>query len=489
MGGALVLVLPFGVAAAAGHGHGSLDPSFGSRGVVKTAFGSDAFAHALAIQRDGKLVAAGDGTKGLTTVFALARYGRDGSLDRSFGVGGKVLTQIGAGDAVANGLAIQSDGKVVAAGYSNPSFTTKTAFTLVRYHADGSLDSSFGSDGKVVTPIGDVAAAFALVVQPDGKLVAAGFSANSGPGVFALVRYMPDGSLDPGFGSGGVVATAVGSGTVTSVATANFGLVVQRDGKLVVAGEATSRGRREFALVRYRPDGSLDRSFGVGGKVLTPIGSDGAFANALVIQPDGKLVAAGSGVDFLLARYKPNGALDASFGSGGIVTTPIGDDAEAYGLVIQPDGRLVAAGTSLDDATSALVFALARYKPNGRLDHTFWPRRQGNDADRPGREWGVRACTPARRQPGRCGLPGHHTRQRVHARPLQKVTAASPNRPCPCSLAQVRVRSRSRGGAARLACTSWTAIAPSPTAVAHRFVEPERTSPAANTPGRLVSRR
>ncbi len=109
----------------------------------------------------------------------------------------------------------------------------------------------------------------------------------------------------------------------------------------------------------------------MGGKVLTPIGSDGAFANALVIQPDGKLVAAGSGVDFLLARYKPNGGLDPSFGSGGIVTTPIGDDAEAYALVIQPDGRLVAAGTSLDDATSALVFALARYKPNGRLDRTF----------------------------------------------------------------------------------------------------------------------
>ncbi len=227
----LVLVLPFGVAAAAGHAHGSLDPSFGSRGIVKTAFGSDAFANALAIQKDGKLVAAGDGTKGLTTMFALARYGRDGSLDRNFGVGGRVLTQIGAGDAVANGLAIQPDGKVVAAGFSNPPFTTKTAFTLVRYDADGSLDLSFGSDGKVVTPIGDVAAAFALVVQPDGKLVAAGFR-NSGRGVFALVRYMPDGSLDQSFGSGGVVATAVGSGTVTSVAVADFGLVLQRDGKL-----------------------------------------------------------------------------------------------------------------------------------------------------------------------------------------------------------------------------------------------------------------
>lgn len=364
----LLLVLPFGVAAAAGHLHGSLDPSFGSRGIVKTTMGSDALANALAIQNDGKLVAAGEGTKGTNTVFALTRYKRDGSLDRGFGSGGRVLTPIGS-DAVAHALVIQKDGKLVAAGYSSTASLASHAFTLVRYDSSGDLDPSFGSDGKVVTPIGDDAAASALVIQPDGKPVAAGFTRKLGRGVFALARYLANGSLDPTFGSAGIVTTAVGSGTLASAVLANFGLALQSDGKVVIAGEGTVRGRHEFALARYRPDGSLDRTFGVGGKVLTRIGSDGAFANALAIQPDGKLVAAGSGVDFLLARYKPDGSLDPTFGSAGTVTTPIGDDAEAYALVIQPDGKLVAAGTSLNDIT--LVFAVARYKPNGRLDQTF----------------------------------------------------------------------------------------------------------------------
>ena len=151
------------------------------------------------------------------------------------------------------------------------------------------------------------------------------------------------GDLDPTFGAGGKVTTVFGGDSRAYV------LVLQPNGKLVAAGV----GPNGFALARYNPDGSLDTSFGAGGKVTTPIGA----ANALVLQPDGKLVAAGSNYispsDFVLVRYNPNGSLDTSFGGDGKVTTAIGFGAEANALALQPDGKLVAAGTSdIEDSTT-----------------------------------------------------------------------------------------------------------------------------------------
>jgi uncharacterized delta-60 repeat protein len=248
---------------------GDLDSTFGVRGKVTTDFGGFASASALVLQPDGKLVAAGG-----TFRFTLARYLPDGSLDTTFGTGGKVTTDFGHSD-LASALVLQPDGKLVAAGETRQEDVGALDFALARYLPDGSLDPTFGTGGKVTTDFGVFSQAFALVRQPDSKLVAAGGTA----GGFALARYLPDGSLDPTFGTSGKVTTDFGERASA--------LVLQPDGKLVAVG-----GISAFALARYLPDGSLDPIFGTGGKVTTNFGGQD-MGLALVRQPDGKLVAAG----------------------------------------------------------------------------------------------------------------------------------------------------------------------------------------------------
>jgi uncharacterized delta-60 repeat protein len=359
----LVLVAPAQAAA------GDLDPSFGVGGKVTTDFGfaiSTDRARAVVAQADGKLVAAGVAFSGTSDDFALVRYSSDGSLDAGFGTGGKVMTDFADGFSSdqADALARQADGKLVAAGSS---FTpTGNDFAVARYLPNGTLDPSFGTGGKVTTDFGSDDVGHALVMQPDGKLVVAGTAG----GNFALARYRPNGRLDPSFGPGGKVTTDFG-GTDEGLA-----LALQADGRLVVAGIAGPCCA--FGLARYRANGMLDRGFGTGGKVTTTFGGLDDRARAVVVQADGKLVAAGYALtetsrDFALARYLPNGSLDAGFGTGGKVTTDFtGFVDEANGVAVQPDGRLVAVGvarfpTGLDFSD----FALARYEPNGSLDAGF----------------------------------------------------------------------------------------------------------------------
>jgi uncharacterized delta-60 repeat protein len=219
---------------------------------------------ALAIQRDGKLVAAGRSrVTALSDDSAVGRYSARGRLDSSFGRGGKVLTDFGSRKRVsgwANAVAIQADGKLVVAGSSGIIADGPWRFALSRYTARGKLDPTFGSGGKVLTRFGPVSdSAVAVAIQRDGKIVAAGSDVRN-HAVFALARYTPGGKLDPSFGSGGKVLTDLG---LWSDARA---VAIQADGKLVVAGV----GRlSDFAVARYAADGKLDSSFGSGGKVMT----------------------------------------------------------------------------------------------------------------------------------------------------------------------------------------------------------------------------
>jgi uncharacterized delta-60 repeat protein len=368
-----VIVLA-GVGATARAAAGDLDPSFGVGGRVTTDFsGSPSGAADLAIQADGRIVAAG--SAGSPGDFALARYQPDGNLDASFGVGGTVITDFGLGDA-AQGVALQADGKVVAAGHTGVSGDVAD-FALARYNLDGSLDASFGSGGRVTT---DFAAgddlAFDVAIQDDGKIVAVGRSSFPGEFVryFALARYNDDGGLDASFGTGGKVTTgfAVGNGIALSIA-------IQADGKIVVAGwSGATSPDLNFALVRYNADGSLDASFGTDGKATTDFGSNDV-AGDVAIQTDGKLVAAGwSGepefADFALARYQPDGSLDPSFGTDGKVTTDLfgRTDDQAFGVAIQTNGKIVAAGLTRVFFPAFLGgFGLARYNPDGSLDPSF----------------------------------------------------------------------------------------------------------------------
>jgi uncharacterized delta-60 repeat protein len=351
---------------------------------------SDDTIFALALQTDGKLVAAGErracsggmhdgercqldsdctGTPSGVCVadFALARYDADGSLDLTFGSEGRVTTDFG-GDDAAYAVAVQADGKIVVAGATNSGGTLDLA--LARYGSDGALDASFGSGGQVVTDLGGNDEAFALAIQPDGRLVVAGSSTVSGSFDFALARYGTDGTPDAGFGTGGQVVTDFGpffvgsdptncSGSASNFQGVDlaFAVALQSDGKIVAAGTSTG----DYALARYGTDGSLDTTFGTCGRVITDFAGDDATASALVIQPDGKIVAAGrrsvaSTSSFSLARYAPDGTLDPIFGAGGRVVADTGDGSEAFALVLQPgDGRLVAAGTAAGD------FVLRRY--------------------------------------------------------------------------------------------------------------------------------
>jgi uncharacterized delta-60 repeat protein len=352
---------------------GSLDTTFGSGGTITTAFSG--YADAVALQADGKIVAAGLGeSTGAGQDFALARFNANGSLDTSFGSGGEVTTDFSGHADDAYAVALQADGKIVAAGFASTPDGQSSNFALGRYNSDGSLDATFGSGGKVTTAFANVSnAANAVVLQADGKIVAAGFTSNgAGNDDFALARYTTSGSLDTSFGSGGKVTTdfAVSQDRANAV-------VLQADGKIVAAGFSSSRNPSDFALARYTASGLLDTSFGNKGKVTTDFAGFGDTADAVAVQADGKIVTAGDAYsnrtsdDFALARYTASGGLDTSFGSGGKVTTDSVGPTNNYaqGMAIQSDGKIVVAGFTTDYSSS--YFSLARYNTDGSLDAGF----------------------------------------------------------------------------------------------------------------------
>ncbi|MDA9941056.1 delta-60 repeat domain-containing protein [Luminiphilus sp.] len=284
--------------------NGSLDTSFGGGGKVTTAIGGYIDeAYSVAIQSDGKIVGAGTSLIGLNDVFALVRYNTDGTLDNSFDSDGKVTTEHGSGSGYAYSVAIQSDDKIVAAGY-----VADAGFALVRYNTDGALDNSFGTDGKVYAgfdPARD-SVAYSVAIQSDGKIVAAGWSENGSNTDFALARYSSDGTLDNSFDSDGKVTTAIGSGKDIARSVA-----IQSNGKIVAAGWSENGSNTDFALARYSSDGTLDNSFDSDGKVTSAIGSGKEIARSVAIQSNGNVVAVGwsssagysSNSDFALLRY------------------------------------------------------------------------------------------------------------------------------------------------------------------------------------------
>jgi uncharacterized delta-60 repeat protein len=312
----------------------------------------------VAIQSDGKIVVAGySDASGTSYDFALARYNPDGTLDPTFNGTGKVLTDFSGSGSYdeAFDLATQSDGKIVVAGYS-PS--GNGGFALARYNPDGTLDPTFNGTGKVLTDIGGFAQA--LAIQPDGKIVAAGDSVASGNSDFALARYNPDGTLDPTFNGTGKVVTDF------STYDTAYDLAIQPDRKIVAAGSSCScpSVSPDFALARYNTDGTLDPTFNGTGKVLTDFSGSGSedSGRALAIQRDGKIVVAGPSLpsgqdytDFALARYTSRGRLDRRFGASGKVLTDLLFRATAHAVAIQSDGKIVAAG--------GFQFAMARYLP------------------------------------------------------------------------------------------------------------------------------
>ncbi|MFF8278782.1 calcium-binding protein [Streptomyces lateritius] len=351
---ALVVALP-GQAAAA---PGDLDPAFGDAGRLVSDLGGYEQATAVAVQPDGRIVAVG-GIDRNGGDFALARYLPDGSPDPAFGDGGRVFTDIDGGGDTANGVALQPDGAIVVVGTSESTSLGGFYLTVARYLPDGTPDLGFGGTGHVVTDFGTGGAddGTSVAIQQDGLIVVAGQSA----GDFALARYRPDGILDTTFGTGGRVTTDFAGG-----ADAARSVAVRTDGRIVAAGHHGAGPAYDFAVARYNPDGGLDTTFSGDGRATVDFGAVD-MGHAVAVHTDGRVVVAGgSGNDFAVARLLADGSPDPAFSGDGRTTTDFDGGSElARAVVIQPDGRIVAAGRRGGD------FALARYQTDGSLDTGF----------------------------------------------------------------------------------------------------------------------
>ncbi len=350
---------------------GAPDATFGSGfGTVITPIGSGTdVAYSLALQPDGMFVVAGTCSNGTDYDFCLARYLANGALDTNFNGIGKVLTTIGNGNDGAYSVALQPDGKIVVSG-SCLNGTTYD-FCLARYLASGALDLSFNGSGKVMTAIGSgTDAAYSVALQPDGKIVVAGRCSNGTNTDFCLARYLASGALDVSLNSTGTVITTIGGGSDVA-----RGVALQPDGKIVVAGYCSNGITYDFCLARYLASGTLDASFNGSGTVISPIGVGDDYAISLALQPDGKIIVSGvcsngANSDFCLARYLANGTFDTSFNSTGKVITPIGNsDDYGYSVALQPDDKIVVAGYCSNGTN--FDFCLARYLANGTLDTSF----------------------------------------------------------------------------------------------------------------------
>jgi len=413
------------VAMAAKQGAGNIDGKFGSHGKVLTTFavpasgptpadsggGPETHVLALGLQPSGKLVAMGFHNELGGQYYALARYS-DGVLDPSFGTGGKVVFTPGAGTPA--GMAIQSDGKIIVAGSLDLSTTGCQAdFLVMRLGVNGALDSTFGTNGQVVTDFGGCDAANAVALGQGDSIAVAGFTAggadvavarydaNGNPvagfgsggiataaglgsgqsvvfqpggdvvvganniGDFGLIGFTSSGTLDPAFGTGGATSTFFGNADFAVLAS----IALRNNGGIVAVGGNFNGSKYNVAIAAYDATGNLDPAFGNSGLVQTDLsgvrGED--QAGGVAVQPDGAIVVAGWACaldcDFLVARYLGStGALDGSFGHGGVVTTDFqsGSGDLARPVLIQADGKIVAGGYS--DALGVDTFALARYK-------------------------------------------------------------------------------------------------------------------------------
>ncbi|MDQ1490100.1 MAG: hypothetical protein QOJ23_2614 [Actinomycetota bacterium] len=351
---------------------GALDPSFGDKGVAITDFGESwDWAYAVALQPNGQIVVAGVSDRSGSRDFALARYDADGQLDRHFGNGGLVLTPVRPlSTDIVHGLAIQPDGNIVAGGVTyddTVSLRPHGDFMVVRYTPRGELDPAFGVGGVVTTNFDGESydEPYAVALQPDGRIILGGAS-NTGGGVgrifgadnLALVRYLPNGLTDPSFGDGGKVVVDAGS-----MQESIRGLALQRDGAIVAVGRTNGEKRGDMLVARFLPNGAVDPSFGgaQAGLAIDDLGTAEEGLSSVALAPDGTIIAGGIAAprpngDLAVVRYDQRGQLDRSFGHDGLATADFGGrDDRLRGLALQPDGKIVAVGSSETD------FALARF--------------------------------------------------------------------------------------------------------------------------------
>lgn len=389
---ALVSLFACGAAAAV---DGDLDPTFGSGGFTLTDVTTAAFQLPTrpVVQADGKILLCSaldsGGASGMD--FFIARFNADGTLDDSFNFDGKVTVDFDGGNDYCNAIALQSDGKIVVAGTTDD--LVNSDFAVARLNEDGTLDSDFGAGTGKTTVAFDLGGSNAdiggaLAIQPDGKLVVAGWANTAANGDdFAIVRLLPDGTRDSMFNQTGRVTVGFDFAGSTNKTDEADNVAIDSVGRIVVGGVAEKDPSSfDFAVARLLPNGQIDQNFDADGRAtigfdLGPSQSDLAYS--MILQRDGKIVLAGvvdtgSGTasnDMGIARLLQDGSPDADFGIGGKTTVPIdlvadGNDA-ATGIVEDGAGRLVISGAAIHDLSSNFSAAAARLRGNGDLDLSF----------------------------------------------------------------------------------------------------------------------
>jgi uncharacterized delta-60 repeat protein len=343
---------------------GILDTTFGGDGKVLCETLLNSTGNALAIQSDGKILIAGHSLQGTSTKYSIVRLNTNGTIDESFGDSGTWHEENGSD---AKGIAIQNDGKIVCTG------TRDQDFMITRNNIDGSPDMSFGTDGMVYIDFeGLPDSPEANAIDADGNIYAAGTALVDSKYNFAVVKYDSIGIIDLSFGDAGKVLISIGTGN-----EGVHDIAIQPDGKILLAGATASSGT-DFAVVRLNSDGSPDNTFEGDGIVVTNFSEYQSYASAIKLQTDKKIILAGrcatlgsNGWDFAMARYLENGNLDESFGVDGKVVTPLGTEEDiASDILIQPDGKIILTGW-IDHSDANDNYCLVRYFADGTIDSSF----------------------------------------------------------------------------------------------------------------------
>ena len=354
---------------------GSLDFTFSEDGIdiFDLGSGSSDLSYGGALQPDGKILSTGWTNANGNLDIAVVRYLPDGSKDPSFGDNGVVIADYNGTPDRGYDLAIQSDGKIVIAGATDSA--GESDFSVLRLHPDGRPDSTFGVNGWMVTDLGTTYEyPNAIALQADGKIILAGRVDEETFADFGMIRYTTDGQLDTFFGEKGIVITDFRD---EDLATS---ILIQPDGQIILGGFSSVTALGDFALARYNPDGTLDKSFGTGGKVRTDL--DGTnqsdYINDMVLLADGSIIAAGNAnnnnLDFTsdigMVKYLPNGDPDETFGELGVFIQSLGGRTNVNGIAEQHDGKIVLGGDT-DAVFGSDQWFVSRYKPEGVLDTMF----------------------------------------------------------------------------------------------------------------------
>ena len=331
---------------------GSLDHTFSGDGVKRTSFAGDGYAWSVALLPDGDIVAGGQGAppQGGPSNFLIVRFNADGTLDRGFSADGKAQTHFGTQSSAMIDLAVQPDGKIVGVGYT---CCDDPRFALARYMPDGSLDPAFGNGGRLTTQFGQFATASGVAVLPGGKIMVSGERDNTHG---AVARYLPDGTLDTSFGGNGRAITP-------NLNYEGGDLAISSDGSAILSGTLHGSSTNHIALTRFTPDGTFDTSFGTNGLAVAQIPESAEGDGTVAIQPDGKIVATGSrdlSNAFTAARWNADGTPDADFGDSGAASASFHSGrSNSVGLTLTPDGGILTGGLAGSGGTD--VWALAKF--------------------------------------------------------------------------------------------------------------------------------